>query len=257
MSYTQDPTTLLQCVLFYDSNDGEELGRLVSLQLLRSFLDEFDNFDFMKSTGMVDVSRFATFGTKLHDSIRSAVGPVLENLVAQKGLLQAIIVYEDGKTHADSGVGQEISLFFVFCFLFFVFCFLFFCFFLFFVGRLILLDGLGDGLRGKLLTPLNFAGLAANIQHLITLSRSFGQEKGGKNFTYLETPDKVVLIYRLHLDGSLVCICKRMIGQKLASKSEYMVSCAAASALLDKGSWVEKGGSGERERERKWWHHLF
>mmetsp|Transcript_3932 Transcript_3932/g.10914 ORF Transcript_3932/g.10914 Transcript_3932/m.10914 type:complete len:257 (+) Transcript_3932:113-883(+) len=108
MTLAKDEASELQCVLFHDVEDGSLFGRLVSNQLLCSFLEEFADIDF--SRGIHDTGRFMSFGSKVKDSLRDSVEAILLHLASQRGYTQAIMVYNNGQTQTGGEPGLELGL---------------------------------------------------------------------------------------------------------------------------------------------------
>ena len=78
--------------------------------------------------------------------------------------------------------------------------------------------------------------MAANVMPLLTNSSNLLAEK--QQNLFLETENRNVLIFRLSNGASLVCVCKRTLGEKILSVQDYLPQCCNAVSLLEKGFFV-------------------
>ncbi|GAM21268.1 hypothetical protein SAMD00019534_044430, partial [Acytostelium subglobosum LB1] len=89
-----DEKSLVKCCLFHDNGDGPEFGKLIANQLLRGFLEMYGDTDFSHS--LHNTSKFNAFSNKIYDSIANSPRSILQQLRANRGIQNAIVVYSDG-----------------------------------------------------------------------------------------------------------------------------------------------------------------
>ncbi|KYQ92302.1 hypothetical protein DLAC_06264 [Tieghemostelium lacteum] len=103
-----DEKTALRCCLFHDVADGPEFGKLIANQLLRGFIEMHQDTDFLH-TSVYNISKFNGFANKIYDSISNSPRSIVSQLRTNRGILNSIVVYNDGKS-VTSGGGAEDQL---------------------------------------------------------------------------------------------------------------------------------------------------
>jgi len=94
ISIVEDPKTKLICTLIHEISDGEHFGQIIASQILRSFLDTFNDVSF--SSGTVNVSMFSVFSSKILDAISQSIIVILQDVQRNKGVQSALLIYDDG-----------------------------------------------------------------------------------------------------------------------------------------------------------------
>jgi len=107
LSVEVDSRSKLLCTLFYDIDDGAQLGKIIAGSILRSFLATFSGQDWSR---VANVSVFSTFGGKLYDAITSSVLTILQQLQGIRGINNSLVVFDDPGVPAVTPIQEEDQL---------------------------------------------------------------------------------------------------------------------------------------------------
>eukprot|EP00474_Spongospora_subterranea_P000689 CRZ01147.1 hypothetical protein [Spongospora subterranea] len=105
-----DTKCKVSCSLFYDKSDGPAFGRLLALEILSAFVQQYSSQLVQISANLKD---FSGFNNKIGDAIRSSIRPALDMLTSVHGIQTALIISGDTllySTHEVDKVGVVANL---------------------------------------------------------------------------------------------------------------------------------------------------
>jgi hypothetical protein len=92
----------LTCVVFHDSSDGAEFGRLMAQELLFSFTNSYSSE--LQDSKVNSPDLFSEFNGKIASIIRNSTRPVIDALADQKGISLVLLTTSDHIVHSTSEV---------------------------------------------------------------------------------------------------------------------------------------------------------
>ena len=95
----------LFCVVIHDQEDGEDFGKLISVEILNDFLEMFPPEKYIAG-GSHNLTAFRDFHFRIATIVRRSAQPILETLNATPGISLTIMVEADSVTHATSSVDE-------------------------------------------------------------------------------------------------------------------------------------------------------
>jgi len=101
-----DDKSGLRCILFHDSGDGPDFGKLMAADFLKHFTTIFSNVKFSENR---EPARYQSYNTKIGDAITQSVQSILNKLKASPGIQNALLVYDDGRTLA-TGLDDQLGV---------------------------------------------------------------------------------------------------------------------------------------------------
>eukprot|EP00727_Mastigamoeba_balamuthi_P001585 m51a1_g11423 hypothetical protein (258) ;mRNA; f:9728-11095 len=110
VSFVSDPRTELRCCLFHDEEDGDALGRTVAQHILSCFCEQFGESAPWTQPGGASTSLFAPFANRLPEAIALSTRDVLMGLRQVRGVSNAMLVYDDGRTVTTTPVEELLGL---------------------------------------------------------------------------------------------------------------------------------------------------
>ncbi|PRP78673.1 hypothetical protein PROFUN_13454 [Planoprotostelium fungivorum] len=103
ISIVDNSRSKLICTLFHD---GSDYGNVIAYCILRSFIESFSAE--LSSFGVnFNTTAFVSFGTKIIDAISNSVKMVVEQLQANRGIANALVVFDDGTAISSATSDEE------------------------------------------------------------------------------------------------------------------------------------------------------
>jgi len=107
ITLVSDEKTMLRCILFHDKDEGAEFGRLIAGQILRSFIEQFNEADFNHT---INTSKFNAFSGKIAEAMGQSTKAVLQQVKSIRGISNALLIYDDGVAVSAGSSDDELGI---------------------------------------------------------------------------------------------------------------------------------------------------
>jgi len=104
-----DERTNLRCILFHDKEEGPEFARLISNQILRSFVELYSDAEGF-SHNSLNTSKFNSFSSKIVEAMGHSAKTVLQQVKSIRGISNALLIYDDGVALSAGSADDELGI---------------------------------------------------------------------------------------------------------------------------------------------------
>eukprot|EP00124_Ichthyophonus_hoferi_P002380 Ihof_evm9s159 gene=Ihof_evmTU9s159 len=93
----------VMCVLFHDKEDGQCFGKMVAVEIVRVFVDEFS---FVLDGPISNTTQFLSFYTKIAAAIRATIRPILTEVSDIRGVKMSAVTLDNNLLYSTTSIDQ-------------------------------------------------------------------------------------------------------------------------------------------------------